>query len=64
MKIIWCDGFARESVADRLVATIEGNADEAALMLQGLLDAIRWEGDWYRLVDDDYRLSRGMEDLV
>ena len=64
MKIIAVDNLARDSVADRLVAA-NVNASEGTLMLKALQDTCFPGGDtWYQLKEDDYRLSRGMEDLV
>lgn len=63
MKVICTDNYARESVADRLVA--EGLTEEQAAAKVGDLNVTnRNSNDWYRAVSDDYRLSRGMEDLV
>lgn len=65
MKIIWTDGFNRESVADKLVAE-NVREHEGKIMIKALESACKGgdESDWYMLVPDDYRLSRGMEDLV
>jgi len=64
MKIIWKDGYDRENIADRLIAE---NVDE--INGQKIVEELRFrvkndESQWYRLVPDDYCLSRGMEDLV
>lgn len=64
MKIIWTDGYARETIADRLVAE---NVPEvyAGIMLEALKKHYKYdESNWFRIVPDDFRLSRGMEDLV
>lgn len=64
MKIIATDNFDRETVADRLVSS---GLDKATgtIMLRGLRASVKsvdpW---WYELVEDDHRLSKGMEDLV
>lgn len=65
MKIIGTDNLARESVADILVAE---NVREfyAAAMVEGLNKRFCQgdDGIFFKLVPDDYRLSRGMEDLI
>lgn len=63
MKIIATDNLARESVADRLVADNISDKREGELMVDALNSCRRGE-DWYVLVADNYRLSRGMEDLL
>lgn len=65
MKIIGVDNLARESVADVLVAE---NVSE--FYAETMVDALNkrfchdYGGLFFKLVPDDYRLSRGMEDLV
>jgi hypothetical protein len=64
MKVIGVDNFARESVPDILVQD-EMNPEAAA----SLASRMNEEGGdkanrWYIAVEDNYRLSRGMEDLV
>lgn len=67
MKIVAVDNFARESVADLLVAENITNHSYAEVMAKALNDKY-CIGDmsprFYQVMDDDYRLSRGMEDLV
>lgn len=63
MKVIRVDNFARETVADKLIE--EGLDEVRAMALVNKMNAEQRGTDWwYRAVDDDYRLSRGMEDLV
>lgn len=66
MKIVGVDNHARESVADILIC--ENVNPEMADKLADLLNKDSKVGDmsgtYYRAVKDDYRLSRGMEDLV
>ena len=65
MKIICKDGYARDNIADRLVAENIQNSKEADIMLKALLEAGEDdESQWYELVLDEYRLWQGMEDLV
>jgi hypothetical protein len=63
MKVISVDNYARESIADALVA--EGLTKDAATLMADELnvDAEQF-GRWYMAVADDYRLWRGMEDLI
>jgi len=65
MKVIGVDNFGRETVADHLVA--EGLSDEEAKRMCDELNTKHGgEGAfiWYRVMPDDYRLWRGMEDLI
>lgn len=66
MKIIAVDNLNRETVADTLVAE---NVTEfyGQPMVSGLNAALCTDDmapRFFRLVPDEYRLSRGMEDLV
>lgn len=63
MKVIGIDNFARESVADILVRD-EMNPQAAKALADELNANARHPSRWYIAVEDDYRLSRGMEDLV
>ncbi len=65
MKIIWVDGYNRESIADRLVCENIKYKPEGETMLEALRKKIKGDhSQWYLLVEDDKRLSRGMADLV
>lgn len=65
MKIIWTDGLNRDNIADRLVATGIANEREGKLMLESLRISVAGDDtEWYEMVPDDYRLSRGMGDRV
>jgi hypothetical protein len=67
MKIVRVDNFGREDVADGLVAEGIGSVTEGNVMLKALQATCHPEGHtWYELKtdDDDYVLSRGMEDLI
>jgi hypothetical protein len=67
MKIIGTDNFNRDSVADFLVAENIKNEDFGKVMVEALNKKYCRRDDspyYYRLVADDYRLSRGMADLV
>lgn len=64
MKIVCVDNYARDTVADRLVAE-NLNEHEARVMCLALNeDPARSSDAWFVVKPDDYRLSRGMEDLV
>jgi hypothetical protein len=65
MKIIRTDIFNRESRTDYLVASNIENKEEARIMLSALRDASSYDSsDWYVLVEDEYRLGRGMADVL
>lgn len=66
MKIIAVDNYARESVADRLVAENIQSEEEGNVMLGALRAKYsgRFSPTWYELVADDHKLRRGMEELV
>ena len=65
MKIICVDNFNRENMADELVCE---NVNE--YYREHIVDFLnkKFGGDdsfnYYRLVEDDYKLWRGMEELV
>lgn len=67
MKIIAVDNFASEAVADLLVAEQITNKSYAEVMVKALNDRY-CNNDYaprhYVIREDDYVLSRGMEDLV
>ena len=63
MKLIQVDGYQRDTVADILI--LEGlDKENSETVLEAHLK--RWGSDsiWFRVVDDNYVLSRGMEDLI
>ena len=65
MKIIAVDNYARETVADRLVADNITIPSEAKIMLDALQKTCgRASSIWYHVRPDDYVLSRGMADIV
>lgn len=67
MKIVGFDNLARETIPDTLVAE-NIKYDHLAKIMCDALNAALCKDDsapvYYRVVPDDYRLSRGMEDLV
>ncbi len=68
MKIVAVDNFAQESVADVLVAENISNKSYAEVMVNALNERYCKPFEnaprFYEVKEDDYRLSRGMEDLV
>jgi hypothetical protein len=64
MKIIVVDNYGRESVADRLVA--ENVSEYWGKRIVNMLNDKEHDDsqDYFKLVDDDYTLWRGMEELV
>lgn len=67
MKIVGVDNFASGAVADLLVAENISNKSYAEVMCKALNDKYcnnDYSPRFYEVMEDDYRLSRGMEDLV
>lgn len=65
MKIIKTDNYARETIADFLIADNITNKEYAEMMCNALCEhPKKRDDDWFKVVQDDYNLSRGMEDLV
>lgn len=63
MKIVCTDNYARETVADRLIADNIKSEPEAKTMVDAL-NAARYDSDWYVIKADADPLWRGMEELV
>lgn len=64
VKIICVDNFGRESVADILIAE---NVNEywGKRIVDGLNEKQHEDSEvYFRLVEDDHKLWRGMEELV
>lgn len=64
MKIVGVDNYGRESVADILVAEnvpMHFAKDILEFLNKDVSDN---SAVWYRIVKDDYKLWRGMEELV
>lgn len=67
MKIVAVDNFASEAVADLLVAEHITNKSYAEVMTKALNERYcnsDYSPRHYIITEDDYILSRGMEDLV
>jgi hypothetical protein len=64
MKIIAVDNYARESVADRLVAENIKSEEEGNIMLDALRAKYSGTSTWYAIVPDAHKLWRGMEELI
>lgn len=70
MKIIAVDNLNRDEVADRHVVGGIPNTDEHKAKAQEFCDWLNTfscydhGGYYHRIVENDYRLSRGLEDLI
>lgn len=69
MKIIGVDNHASETVADTLWLDGINDSSDSIELANRVCDKLNEDlgdhpGRFYKLVPDDYRLSRGMEDLV
>jgi hypothetical protein len=62
MKIVMIDNYNRDSVADVLVA--ENVHEYYGELLVKFLNSQAGSDQYFVLKPDEYRLSRGMEDLV
>lgn len=68
-KIIGTDNHDREAVADVLWLDSIAEDDASRGLALRVVERLNWglgdgPGTWFRLVPNDHRLSRGMEDLV
>ena len=63
MQIIQVDGLDRDAIADILVLS-ELSKKDGLSTLKNLQENEGSDYIWFSLVEDDYRLSRGMEDLI
>lgn len=62
MKIIATDNYNRDHIADFLVCeNVKENFVKHIVEGLNALELANW---FFRAVPDDYRLSRGMEDLI
>jgi len=66
MKIIASDNYARETVADIVVVDKITNTYYAKLIVSLLNNRLHIvdSDKYYKLVEDDYLLSCGLEDLI
>lgn len=65
MKIIGTSNFDNEAVADFLVCDNIRSKALGDVMINALQNTCSGSSTyWYKLVEDDYRLSRGMADIV
>lgn len=69
MKIIGVDNLNRDHIADRLWQDGFPDSGEIKLVLAHVCARLNRDlgdgsGTFYKVVPDDYRLSRGMEDLA
>lgn len=63
MKIIQVDGYGRDSEPDVLMIS-NVSQEQGEKLLEDMKQIFGSDSIWFQLVDDDYVLSRGMEDLV
>jgi hypothetical protein len=56
-KIVWCDGYGRRELGEKLIASGIRNAYEGNLMLEGLR-ANASDADRYKLVSSDYHIFK------
>lgn len=64
MRVVATDNFARDSVADILIADNVSKAEGQRIVDEHNVPSQTFDGRWYVLVEDDYKLWRGMEELV
>ena len=62
-KVVWVDGFARETVADHLVQA-HMTYEAATALCAKLCEESKWEGNWWKVVPQEEALWRGMADLI
>lgn len=55
-KIVWTDGYNRDTISESLVCENIRSEAEGKRMLEGLLDSIVDQSDWYRLIGQDESL--------
>jgi hypothetical protein len=63
MKVILVDNYARDHIPDKLLASFLTKED-AELLANNYNDESRDDELWAVVVEDNHKLSRGMEDLV
>jgi hypothetical protein len=62
-KVLWTDGYARETIADRVVAENLGRL-EANAICERLQQDSQWAGNWWKIVPQDAHVWRGMAEFV
>jgi hypothetical protein len=62
-KIIMTDNYARETVADVLVCE-NVNERYSGKIVECMNENRKTDDEFFQLVEDDYRLSKGWEDLI
>jgi hypothetical protein len=62
-KVLWTDGYARETIADRVIAENLGHY-EATAICERLQRESTWEGSWWKVVPQDAHVWGGMEELI
>lgn len=64
MKIVAVDNYGRDNIADFLIAENIENQKHGEIMLEVLRKHFQGSDYYPMLKPDDYKLSKGMEDLV
>lgn len=62
-KVVWTDGFARETVSERVVAEWL-SAEDAETICQQKRDASTWEGDWWIIKPQSAKLWGGWAEFM
>lgn len=62
-KVVWTDGYARETVRERVVAECL-DASDAEVICEQLRNASRDESNWWIIKPQSMPLWRGMEEFV
>ena len=63
MKVISVDNYDREHISDTLICeNVSGYLGSE--IVEFLNQKFKYGSDYYKLVDDDYKLWRGMEELI
>jgi hypothetical protein len=63
-KVVRVDNYARDTVADKIVAERLDASDAAVICEQKQVDAQRGGDDWYVIKDQDARLWGGWAEFV
>lgn len=62
-KVLWTDGYNRESIADHVLAENLGHY-EALAICERLRSESKYEGDWWKVVHQGAPVWRGMAEFV
>lgn len=62
-KVVWTDGYARETVAEHIIAEWLSEED-ARYICDKKQNEITDKGDWYKVTPQETPVWRGMEEFV